>query len=629
MGNQISFKTIKAIIFSLLLFVVSKSSWANAEVFKQILLKAENASAISQSKECMNLLRGGLQESIKAGNEYYTARFYLAIADEYLFINEIDSIDFYYQHAHQIFKLLKDEAGLIRSETGLLELSRRTNPSSTMDKYLELLNRARLLANKDIYYLVLEKIIMVNNGMENYKEAFSQTHECINYYKAKGNTYLLAIKYREIAALFFTRSGSRQIEPYDFDSSNYYHKKAIELSTKIQANRNLVFAYQRLSWLLYKTDINAAWKYIQMADSIDKKYKIHSPQLPNIMSFSLFQMGRVNEAIAKSYEALALGMKARQLFIGIQAADQLCIYYKASKRYDSALYFKELSEMINDSIRSQRNYKDAAKMQARLEFEKETYEKELLQKESLKRQNLIILFTISGIVVLLIITFILYRAYVLNKRSTAIIKAQNDEKTILIKEIHHRVKNNLSVISGILDLQKRNIKDEKMLDVFKDAKSRINSMALVHINLYEQDDLTTINSQVYFENLYKTVNSAYKMSDKIINSEINCEGVKINIDTIIPLALITNELLTNSFKYAFDGRQNGVIKISLKNTSTGYLMEYCDNGIGVHHQSAEEKHEGLGTMLISGLIKQLEGTMSVNSDDKGMKYQFKFKGIHV
>jgi two-component sensor histidine kinase len=135
-------------------------------------------------------------------------------------------------------------------------------------------------------------------------------------------------------------------------------------------------------------------------------------------------------------------------------------------------------------------------MQARLEFDKETYEKELLQIEELKRQNLIIIFTISGILVLLITTFILYRAYATNKKSTAIIKAQNDEKTILIKEIHHRVKNNLSVISGILDLQKRNIKDEKMLDIFKDAKNRINSMALVHISLYEQEDLTTINSQV-------------------------------------------------------------------------------------------------------------------------------------
>jgi two-component sensor histidine kinase len=618
----------KKVFLILYIIIFSTYVWANDNQLKQLLKNSANASAISNSKTCFKLLREGLFISLEQKNTYYIGRFNLAIADEYLFINEIDSIDFYYLKAKEIFENLNSEPELIRAETGLLELSRRTNPSSTMDKYLDLLSRARAIKENDVYYLVLEKIIMVNNGMENYKEAFSQTHECIQYYKTTGKTYNLAIKYREIAALYFTRSVSRQSEPTDFDSSVFYHNKAIDLSKQIKAYRNLVFAYQRLSWLLYKTDIESAWKYIQIADSLDHKYEIHSPQLPNIMSFSLFKMGKIKEAIQKSNEALALGLKAKQLFIGIQAADQLCIYYKADKRYDSALYFKELSELFNDSIRSQKHYKDAARMQAKLEFDKETYEKEVIQVESMKRQKLIILFTISGIVVLLIITFILYRAYVLNKKSTAIIKAQNDEKTILIKEIHHRVKNNLSVISGILDLQKRSIKDEKMLEIFKDAKGRINSMALVHINLYEQEDLTTINSQVYFENLYKTVSSAYKLQDKSVNSQINCENVSINIDTIIPLALITNELLTNSFKYAFEGKESGLITLNLKSTGTGFVMIYSDNGIGLIEKNAV-KSEGLGTMLINGLIKQLDGTLNKVSSNEGLVYTFKFKGIHV
>lgn len=618
----------KKVFLILCIIIFSAKVWANDSYFKELLKKSSNASSISDSKTCFNLLREGLFSSTAQNNRYYIGKFNLAIADEYLFVNDIDSIDYYYLKAKEIFENLDSESELIRAETGLLELSRRTNPSSTMDKYLDLLSRARAIKDNDVYYLVLEKIIMVNNGMENYKEAFSQTHECINFYKASGKTYNLAIKYREIAALYFTRSASRQSEPSDFDSSVFYHKKAIDISKQINAFRNLVFAYQRLSWLLYKTDIESAWKYIQIADSLDDKYEIHSPQLPNIMSFSLFKMGKVKEAIQKSSEALTLGLKAKQLFIGIQAADQLCIYYKADKRYDSALYYKELSELFNDSIRSQKHYKDAARMQAKLEFDKETYEKEVIQIESMKRQNLIIIFTISGIIVLLIITFVLYRAYSTNKKSTAIIKAQNDEKTILIKEIHHRVKNNLSVISGILDLQKRSIKDEKMLEIFKDAKSRINSMALVHINLYEQEDLTTINCQSYFENLYRTVNSAYKMSDKEISSTINCESVKINIDTLIPLALITNELLTNSFKYAFNNRSTGNIILKLVNTNSGFEMMYSDNGIGIQETNGI-KHEGLGTMLISGLIKQLDGSFSKTSSNAGVAYIFTFKGIHV
>lgn len=602
---------------------------ANEIQFSVVLNRAGKLSAVSKSNEALNLLWDGLRQAESKKNVKYVGLFSLALADEYLYINQIDSIDFYYGEALKIFESLGLENELIRAKLGLLELPRRTNPSSTMDKYLELLKQARAINDNATYYLILEKIIMVNNGMENYTEAFAQTHECINYYQAVKDTFHLAIKYRELGALFFTHFAARNGPAYEKDSCFYYHEKAIKLSYQINAFRNLVFAYQRLSWLLYKTDLNLAWKYIKTADSIDKLYNIKSPQLPNIMSFSLFKMGRVKEAIQKSKEALDMGLKAKQLFIGIQATDQLCIYYKAIKRYDSALYYNEMSHMFNDSVRSQKHYKDAAKMQAKLEFDKEAYEKELIQKEEIKRQSVIQKFTFSTIILLLVIIGLVYRAFLNYKKSASIIKAQNDEKTILIKEIHHRVKNNLSVISGILDLQKRNIKDEQMLEVFKDAKSRINSMALVHKNLYEQDDFSTINAQSYFENLYITVSSAYKLQGKNIVYNIQCKNVNINIDTLIPLALITNELLTNSFKYAFDGKEKGRIQLSLNNTERGFEMQYSDDGIGYNFEELKPNKEGLGTLLINGLIKQLDGSVKKESTSNGLAYILSFKGIHA
>jgi two-component sensor histidine kinase len=201
---------------------------------------------------------------------------------------------------------------------------------------------------------------------------------------------------------------------------------------------------------------------------------------------------------------------------------------------------------------------------------------------------------------------------------------------MLIKEIHHRVKNNLTVISSILDLQKRNIKDEQMLEVFKDAKSRINSMALVHKNLYEQDNFATIDTQKYFENLYKTISSAYKLKDVKIETIIDCKNVNINIDTLIPLALITNELLTNSFKYAFEDKENGVIKLQLSNNKNDFEMNYQDNGVGLIQTTKSEKEkEGLGTLLINGLTKQLDGSLVKNSSSSGLHYCINFKGINV
>ncbi len=618
----------KFLLFPIIL-IFSLNLKASENQYNLLLNNANKLSIVSKSNGSLKILWQGLILAKSNKNEKYIGEFSLAIANEYLYVNQIDSIDYYYNQAKIIFEKLKLKNQLLRANLGLLELPRRTNPSSTMDQYIKLLKECRELGDLGAYYLVLEKIVMVNNGMENYKEAFSQSHECINYYKSIKDTFNLAIKYREIGSLYFTHFTGRSGPAFERDSCIYYLLKAIELSSKINAVRNTVFAYQRLSWLMSYSDLNAALKYGLVADSLDKLNNIQSPQLPNILSITLFKLGKTKEAIAKSRKALELGLKAKQLFIGIQASDQLCIYYKAEKKYDSALYFIEMSQMFNDSIRSQKQYKDAVKMQAKLESDKESYEKELIQKEEIKRQNLINRFTLGVIILLLIIIIIFYISIKNNKKKTAIIKAQNDEKTILIKEIHHRVKNNLSVISGILDLQKRNISDEQMLSIFKDAKARINSMALVHKSLYEQDDFAVINLQSYFVNLYNTVSSAYKLHNKNIESEITCENVNINIDTLIPLALITNELLTNSFKYAFEFKDSGKILIQLKNSKNGFEMIYNDNGVGLNKQQLTKEKEGLGTLLINGLIKQLDGTVKINHLTQGLEYVFLFNGIHT
>jgi two-component sensor histidine kinase len=586
------------------------------------MLMAKRLIKKSQFEPALDLYEKSIIQAKAEGNIIYTAKFYLETADLLLLLNRVDSLDSYYGKASHIFEKLGMKAEIIRSQTGMLEVSRRINPSSTMDKYIELLKEAREINNKDVYYNVLEKIILVNNGMENYTEAFAQTHECINYYKSIKDTLRLATKYRELGALFFTHLLSRTGEPNEKDSCIYYNQLAINLSYKINSYRNLVFAYQRLSWLLYKSDLKSAWRYIQIADSIDKKYNIQSPQLPNIMSFSLFQMGRTKEAIEKSKESLRLGLKAKQLFIGIQAADQLCIYYKAIKEIDSALHYMEYSVIINDSIRSQRHYKDAAKMQAKLEFERTLFEKEIIQQEQLKRQRVINSSILIAMVLLLIIVVLVYRAYINNKKANAFISQQNDEKALLLKEIHHRVKNNLSIISSILELQQREIKDENLKSVFKDAQLRVNSMALVHRSLYEEDFTGSIQVSNYLKNLYTTIYNTYKNTSRQITHEISTQNIELNLDTLVPLALIVNELLTNSFKYAFEGRSVGHIYLGLGMDHADYIFTYSDDGIGI---SKDISKKGLGSILINGLAKQLKGNIEIENGGLGLKYKVRFK----
>lgn len=612
----------------LFIFILSLPSGLNAQARKpeKILQTAKQLIRDNKTDAALKLYQDGIEQAQTERDLLYEGTFYLEAADLLLLLNQVDSLESYYGKAARIFDKLQMKPENIRAQTGMLELARRTNPTSTMDKYLELLKQAREINDRDVYYNVLDKIILVNNGMENYPEAFAQLHECITYYKQKKDTLLLAMKYRELGALFFTHHTGRNGPAWEKDSCIYYHIKAIELFNHLKSYRNLVLAYQRLSWLYYYSDVKMAWKYALIADSIDRKYNIQSAQLPNIMSFSLHKMGRTREAIAMSKESLQRGMKARQLFVGIQAADQLYECYKALKEPDSALYYMELSAMINDSIRSQRQYKEAARMQAKLEFERESFQKELLQQEEVKRQKLIKTFSLIGVGLLLIIVFLVYRAYTHSRKNEKEIARQNDEKSLLLKEIHHRVKNNLTIVSGILDLQQREINDEKLLTIFRDARSRITSMALVHKYLYEQDNVANINTQQYFEALFNSLHSSYKSTNKNVRGIIHCQEVKMNIDTLIPLALITNELLTNSFKYAFEGKDGGTIELKLLKEGGHYCFEYSDDGVGI--DETKKTTEGLGTKLIKGLAQQLGGQVQQVKQKGGWKFSLEFAGIH-
>lgn len=286
---------------------------------------------------------------------------------------------------------------------------------------------------------------------------------------------------------------------------------------------------------------------------------------------------------------------------------------------------------LKDSITRQSSMNDLIELtsqalESRSKLVQEQQHKQIEQNNEIIKQEKTIRWSVLGIVaVLVIFLFIGYRLYNKSKYDNEIISKQNREKELLIREIHHRVKNNLTVVSSILDLQQREIKEEKLQNVFRDAKSRIGSMALVHKNLYEQDNFAEAHAQQYFENLFKTIHSGYKIAGKNITAAIRCAQVTLNIDTLIPLALITNELLTNSFKYAFEKSDTGLIEIDLKPYDEGYEFEYSDNGKGMDVKAKQ----GLGSSLIRGLCSQLNGSIERVGAAPGLKYSIRFKGINI
>ena len=196
------------------------------------------------------------------------------------------------------------------------------------------------------------------------------------------------------------------------------------------------------------------------------------------------------------------------------------------------------------------------------------------------------------------------------------IKASLREKEVLLKEIHHRVKNNLQVINSLLSLQSRRIDDKQTAAVFDELKNRIYSIALVHEKLYESKDLSNIDFGAYTRILVSHIHKTFPTSLSTVKLEINASSIFLQVNKAIPCALIINELVTNALKYAFQNGQKGEIIIEIKTNEQGKLtLTVADNGVGLPEDLDIDKPKALGLQIISALVRQLHGTLQVDKQN--------------
>ncbi len=194
------------------------------------------------------------------------------------------------------------------------------------------------------------------------------------------------------------------------------------------------------------------------------------------------------------------------------------------------------------------------------------------------------------------------------------------EKEQLLKEIHHRVKNNLQIVSSLLNLQSENILDKRYLDLIVESRNRINSMALVHEMLYSSKDLSKIEIGEYVQRLSKGIELSLSKSHSDIKFDFSIEEhLYFDIDHMIPMGLILNEIISNSFKYAFPDSV-GVITIQISKPSDFYKLIVKDNGVGLKENFDIKRDSNLGMQLIYMLTEQMDAKVEIRRD-KGVAYQ--------
>jgi PAS domain S-box-containing protein len=207
------------------------------------------------------------------------------------------------------------------------------------------------------------------------------------------------------------------------------------------------------------------------------------------------------------------------------------------------------------------------------------------------------------------------------------IKDSLKEKDILLKEIHHRVKNNMQIISSLLNLQLRHVRDERDVELFKDSQNRVHSLALVHEKLYKSEDLSRIDFDEYSKSLTAELFHSYQVNPSMIKFDIHVKEIYLGVNVAIPCALIINELVSNSLKYAFEDSKEGMINIDFNAThekgGDAYTLIVADNGIGIPEDLNYINTETLGLQLVNTLTNQLKGNIELDRS-RGTKFTITF-----
>ncbi len=346
--------------------------------------------------------------------------------------------------------------------------------------------------------------------------------------------------------------------------------------------------------------------------------------------------------LERATDFLSDDMQLRKTENKIKKNRLLSIYYERTDDYKNASLYLRKNIRINDSISI--NESELRKQQlATVMAEEKANTRSIMaaQKQALEEQrsemiaqderiNLVfisLIFTLLGFAGLVYA----YLKSIKNQRLIAeqkhIIENSLVEKDSLLKEIHHRVKNNLQMVSSLLSLQTKNTRSKAAIEALEEGKSRVKAMALIHQKLYQNDDLSVIEMQGYIESLINSVQSVYKKGGHNINITIDAEGVELDIDRAIPFGLILNELVSNSFKYAFPyDEENGKIYIHLRKMGDKEgFFEYSDNGVGLPEDTEERTNSSMGIRLMNRLANQLQTKLNIDKTAEGVRFWFNFK----
>jgi two-component system, sensor histidine kinase PdtaS len=587
-------------------------------------------------KEVEPLLKDSIQllkKQVYTNSENKTPRFLFDLID----LNR----ESYYQNFHKIIFIsensLSHHAQTFRDSLNIIEYMlpayikvRNLNKAFELNTLIEK-NKYRI--PKDTFELIATKKSHLYLLLGLPKEAIKYRHE--EFIQSNSKTVNVNASYYNDIGVFFNKAK----QP---DSAIHYFNLAEKIIQKqLSQKPNDVF-YQFYMGLI------GGNKALSL--TMKDKYEEAIPLLKKDVYYSLKSTNL--ESAANSYLLLVncflkLNQKeqaqhyldsSEHLVVNIEELNPRVEFFKVKAEYykvfgDSKNALIALSRHIALKDSSTNIEKEKQLLNQQISFDLYNKEQQLLDKEKIieasklteARQKTFRAYLISGALMLIAIIVFLFMNNNLSKKRESELQLKNTqiwlqnqqievslkEKELLIKEIHHRVKNNLQIVSSILSLQADKTNNEQITIILNDARQRIASMALTHQMLYQKQTLTSVSMKEYVETLIKQIADSYEQSHIELYTKIECETKNLDLDTAIPLGLLVNELLTNAYKHAFKGKVSGRISVLLNQTETNCTLTISDNGVGLP-LSTEVNNNSLGMELIHILIDQLNCELTID-----------------
>lgn len=524
----------------------------------------------------------------------------------------------HYRRALKIRRALK-EIGQVAQVTNNIGnvLRYQGELDSALSNYLMALEVFEELADSGNMTNALNNIGLVQENNGNAELA-------LQYYRRALHIRQLIKDYRGLhsvrnnIAIIYRKQGKVDSALFHFQRNLEYALKTSQKDAEALARHNIASAYMDTeNWVKAVEGFKRA---LAIRMEINDRYGVASCNQNLAECFR--RMGRAEEAIPYAEVALSV---SEEIGASVQSAEvfkTLHECYQAIGNYEKAYQYQSFERAIRDSLFAADKLQTITQMELRFESEKRSQQLRLaeqenqLQEEKIKSQqstrNYLFAIIAIGVVVVVILFLQAISLKSANDQLTTqkeVLASNAEEKELLLNEIHHRVKNNLQVVSSLLSMQSREVKDEQVLAALKEGRDRVHSMALVHQMFYQNhENAASIEAHKYVEQLCESLMRTYGAEELGVRLKLDMEHCLLDIDRATLIGLIINELVSNSLKHAFTNQADKQLSISLRSESDNFILQVNDNGSG---QQSERKSESFGLKLVSSMTTKLKGQLTV------------------